>query len=69
MNPMNPYAMKIQWINSSESGFVGFTTFVFLWERIRENVHVVSGLNTKTSCIDGKIRLGFFVSFAGLISD
>ena len=33
---MNSYAMKIQWINPIQLGFLGFTTFVFLWERIRK---------------------------------
>ena len=34
INPMNPCVMKIQWINPNRDSYIGFTTFVFLWERI-----------------------------------
>ena len=33
----------------SESGFLGFASFVVLWKGFEKIVHVVSGLNTKAS--------------------
>ena len=66
MNPMNPYAMKIQWINSNPDSW-NSRLLRFFGKADSKKVHVVhvSGFNTKqaTGCIDGKIRFGIFHFF------
>ena len=44
MNPMNLYAMKIQWINPKDSRLL-----CFFGKGFEKKVHVVSDVNTKTS--------------------
>ena len=44
---MNLLSTRIQWINRSESRFLEFVAFAFLWERIRQKIHVATGLRAK----------------------
>ena len=50
MNPMNPYAMKIQWINSNPDSW-NSRLLRFFGKADSKKVHVVhvSGFNTKAS--------------------
>ena len=70
MNPMNPYAMKINGL--IQIRILRIHDFCVSLGKDSKKVHVVSGFNTKiiASCIDGRIRfLDFSFLSQGLIRD
>ena len=61
MNPMNPFATRVQWINLNPDS-LDSSHLRFFWKG-SEKIHVASGLRAKTVAREKSV-FGFFVSFA-----